>query len=171
MEELSECSLFYKIAIVHISLYPAKVLRSNTRRMADAESPLFCDLCKGIIITQGGYFAGTALMLLKGKPTFAYAFSHYPEHKWKIQSAKALTAGKHTLVMNFDYAGGGVGKAAKVTLLVDGNTVATGDIPMTVPKRFSADETLDVGEDFGTPVNHDYDVPFRFTGKIECKFR
>jgi arylsulfatase len=139
--------------------------------MADAESPLFCDLCKGIIITQGGYFAGTALMLLKGKPTFAYAFSHYPEHKWKIQSAKALTAGKHTLVMNFDYAGGGVGKAAKVTLLVDGNTVATGDIPMTVPKRFSADETLDVGEDFGTPVNHDYDVPFRFTGKIECKFR
>jgi len=117
---------------------------------------------EGMIITQGGYFAGTALMLLKGKPTFAYAFSHYPNHKWTIQSPTPLTAGKHTIVMNFDYAGGGAGKPAKVTLLVDGTQVANGDIPMTVPKRFSADETLDVGEDFGTPVTRDYEVPFTF---------
>jgi arylsulfatase A-like enzyme len=121
---------------------------------------------EGMIITQGGYFAGTALMLLKGKPTFAYAFSHYPNHKWTIQSPTPLTAGKHTIVMNFDYAGGGAGKPAKVTLLVDGTQVANGDIPMTVPKRFSADETLDVGEDFGTPVTRDYEVPFTFQGKI-----
>jgi len=122
---------------------------------------------EGMIITQGGYFGGTALMLLKGKPTFSYAFSHYPNHKWTIQSPTALTEGKHTVVMNFDYAGGGVGKAAKVTLLVDGTQVANGDIPMTVPKRFSSDETLDVGEDFGTPVTRDYEVPFTFQGKIE----
>lgn len=32
--------------------------------------------------------------------------------------------------------------------------------------RVSADETLDVGEDSGAPVNHDYDVPFRFTGQL-----
>jgi hypothetical protein len=29
------------------------------------------------------------------------------------------------------------------------------------------DETFDVGEDTGTPVSLDYDVPFKFTGKIE----
>jgi arylsulfatase len=45
--------------------------------------------------------------------------------------------------------------------------VAEGNIPRTVPKRFSADETLDVGEDFGTPVTRDYEVPFIFQGKIE----
>ncbi|MFH6996655.1 arylsulfatase [Flavobacterium sp. FlaQc-57] len=122
---------------------------------------------EGMIITQGGYFAGLALMLQKGKPTFAYAFSHYPNHKWRIQSPTALTAGKHTIVLNFDYAGGGVGKAAKATLLVDGKKVASGDIPKTVPSRFSADETLDVGEDFGTPVDRTYDAPFTFQGKIE----
>ena len=33
--------------------------------------------------------------------------------------------------------------------------------------RFSFDETFDVGEDTGTPVSLDYDVPFKFTGKIE----
>ena len=29
------------------------------------------------------------------------------------------------------------------------------------------DETFDVGEDTGTPVNLSYDVPFKFTGTIE----
>jgi len=28
-------------------------------------------------------------------------------------------------------------------------------------------ETLDIGEDTGTPVAEDYHVPFKFTGKIE----
>jgi hypothetical protein len=38
---------------------------------------------------------------------------------------------------------------------------------MTVPLRVSADETLDIGEDTGTPIIRDYQVPFRFTGEIE----
>jgi arylsulfatase len=36
-----------------------------------------------------------------------------------------------------------------------------------MPVRFSFDETFDVGEDTGTPVSEDYDVPFKFTGQIE----
>jgi len=35
------------------------------------------------------------------------------------------------------------------------------------PIRYALDEGLDVGEDTGTPVNLSYDVPFKFTGKIE----
>jgi hypothetical protein len=31
----------------------------------------------------------------------------------------------------------------------------------------SLDETLDIGEDTGTPVSEDYQVPFKFTGKLE----
>jgi arylsulfatase len=31
----------------------------------------------------------------------------------------------------------------------------------------SLDEGLDVGEDTGTPVNLNYDVPFKFSGEIE----
>jgi arylsulfatase len=30
----------------------------------------------------------------------------------------------------------------------------------------SLDETLDIGEDTGTPVSEDYRVPFKFTGKL-----
>ena len=121
---------------------------------------------EGMIITQGGWFAGWGLMLLEGKPTFKYSLSHYPEHKHTIKGKNVLPAGDHTLVADFDYEGGGVGKGATVTLLLNGEEVAKGNIPATVPTRFSMTEGLDVGRDAGLPLTKDYDVPFRFTGKI-----
>jgi arylsulfatase len=121
----------------------------------------------GMLMTQGGWFGGTALMLLKHKPTFVYSLSHYPENKWTIQSGSTLSPGKHTISMDFAYAGGGVGKGAVVTLSVDDKVVAKGEIPRTIPVRVSVDETLDFGEDTGTPVIRAYEVPFRFTGKLE----
>ncbi len=50
---------------------------------------------------------------------------------------------------------------------MDGKQVAQGRIERTMPVRFSFDETFDVGEDTGTPVSEDYEVPFKFTGEIE----
>ncbi len=50
---------------------------------------------------------------------------------------------------------------------MDGKQVAEGRIEKTVPNRFSLDETLDVGEDTGTPLMGDYKVPFWFTGSID----
>jgi len=52
-------------------------------------------------------------------------------------------------------------------LSVDGKQVAKGRIEQTVLLRFSLDETWDVGEDTGTPVEFDvYDVPFKFNGQL-----
>ena len=39
--------------------------------------------------------------------------------------------------------------------------------PGPFPRRFSLDETLDIGQDTGTPVSKDYDVPFKCNGEIE----
>jgi arylsulfatase len=50
---------------------------------------------------------------------------------------------------------------------VDDKTVATGRIERTLPFRLSLDETLDCGEDTGTPISEEYHVPFKFTGEIE----
>jgi arylsulfatase len=60
-----------------------------------------------------------------------------------------------------------VGKGGQATLSVDGNQVASEKLPRTIPYRISLDETLDIGEDTGTPVSEDYHVPFNFTGKLE----
>jgi arylsulfatase A-like enzyme len=122
---------------------------------------------EGILLTQGGYFGGNALLLMDGKLTFLYARSHYPEHKYKVQAADKLPAGKHTTKVEFKYDGGGMGKGGTATLFVDGKEVAQGRIAETVPIRVSADETLDIGEDTGTPIVRDYAVPNRFTGTIE----
>ena len=45
--------------------------------------------------------------------------------------------------------------------------MAQGKIERTIPFRISADETLDIGEDTGTPVSEDYQVPFKFTGTLK----
>lgn len=123
------------------------------------------DGTNGIIVTQGGLFSGWALYLEGGKPVFHSNFcdvAHY-----EVAGKTALTAGKHTIRVDFAYDGGGVGKGGVASLAVDGQNVAQGRIEKTVPIRISLDEGLDVGEDTGTPVNLGYDVPFKFTGSIE----
>jgi hypothetical protein len=118
----------------------------------------------GMIITQGGLFAGWALSLGKGKPVFHYNFvdvAHY-----EVAGRDALAPGKHTVKMDFVYDGGGIGKGGTSAISVDGREVARGRIEKTVPIRISQEEGLEVGEDTGTPVNLSYDVPFRFTGKL-----
>jgi hypothetical protein len=52
-------------------------------------------------------------------------------------------------------------------LTVDGKKVAGEKLPQTIAFRMSLDETLDIGEDTGTPVSEDYQVPFKFTGDLE----
>ena len=119
-----------------------------------------------MIMTQGGWFGGNALYLLGGKPTFAYARSHYPEHKYVVAAPAALAPGDHEIKVDFAYDGGEPGSGGTATIFVDGREVTKGRVDQTVPVRVSADETFDIGEDTGTPVVRDYDVPFRFTGTI-----
>jgi len=104
-----------------------------------------------------------------GKPQFVYAYSNQPEHQFRVASGQPLAPGNHVVRVKFDYEGGGIGKAATGTLLVDEKQVAQGRIAQTIPVRFSLDETFDVGEDTGTPVLEEYadKMPFRFTGTLK----
>ncbi len=104
-------------------------------------------------------------MFKDGKPVFHYNLANVAH--FNIVGKDALGPGKHTVAFDFKYDGGGIGKGGTGFLSVDGKEVAEGRIAATMPGRFSLDETWDVGEDTGTPVSLDYDVPFRFTGEIE----
>ena len=118
----------------------------------------------GVIATQGGLFGGWALYFEKGKPVFSYKVAS--GENYRGVGATALSPGKRTVVMDFKYDGGGIGKSGTATILVDGKEVAKVRVLKTVPFRFSTEETLDFGEDTGTPVDMSYDVPFKFTGKL-----
>ena len=120
----------------------------------------------GVLMTQGGRFGGYGLLLMEGKPVFVHAYSNQERHKYKVNAPDKLAPGKHTVAVDFAYDGGGMGKGGTATITVDGKKVAEGKIPQTIPIRLSLDETLDIGEDCGTPVLDEYEVPFKFTGKL-----
>jgi arylsulfatase A-like enzyme len=120
---------------------------------------------EGMLVTLGGRFGGYGLYLLKGKPVFLYNFLDLERYRWEGQ--QALTPGKHTIVFDFKYDGPGFGKGGTGMLKVDDHDVASKQVPHTVPFLMTIDETFDVGVDTRTPVDDtDYQVPFRFTGKL-----
>jgi arylsulfatase len=120
---------------------------------------------EGVLVTQGGRFNGWGLYVLAGKPVFHY--NTVGVFRYTVAGPDPLSPGDHTIVLDFTYDGGGLGKPGRAQLLVDGKQVAEGRIERTIPFRISADETLDIGEDTGTPVSEDYHVPFRFTGDLK----
>jgi len=121
----------------------------------------------GVILAQGGRFGGWSLYMKDGKPNYIYNFLGLEQYT--VSAPDAVAAGPATIVLDFVYDGGGLGKGGKATLSVGGEVVAEGRIEKTQPLIFSADETADVGLDNQTPVAEGIGIgrkETRFTGKI-----
>jgi len=138
------------------------VLAKSFTISADVEVPADGN---GMIVTEGGKFGGYALYVLKGKPVFTYNLFNMARFRWE---GPALAAGKHTVTFDFKYDGPGLGKGGSGSLKVNGKEVVSNQVPYTIPIIVSFDETFDVGVDTRTGVDDkDYQVPFRFNGKID----
>jgi arylsulfatase len=131
---------------------------------------------EGMLITQGGRFAGYGFYLLEGKPVFLWNLVDLKRVRWE---GPELEPGKHVLEFDFEYDGlgmgtlayasmSGIGRSGTGVLKVDGKVVATRKMERTLPLILQWDENLDVGSDTGTPVDDgDYQVPFAFDGRID----
>jgi arylsulfatase len=129
---------------------------------------------EGMIVTQGGRFGGYGLFLSKGefgfdrgRVVFLYNLLDLKRTMWE---GPELAAGKHTIVFDFKPDSPGLGKGGTGVLSVDGQEVARNSMEHTTPITFPEDETFDIGQDTRTPlalVEYRYDVPFKFTGKID----
>jgi arylsulfatase A-like enzyme len=132
---------------------------------------------EGMLLTSGGRFAGYGFYLLKGKPVFLWNLADLKRVRW--EGAEALAPGKHVIEFDFKYEGlgagtlafnnmSGIGRGGTGTLKLDGKEVATQKMERTLPLILQWDESFDIGSDSGTPVcDQDYQVPFKFTGKLE----
>jgi arylsulfatase A-like enzyme len=109
---------------------------------------------EGVIIAQGGAFAGWSLYAKDGKPRYCYNLLGL--QRFTIAGDAAIPAGTHQVRMEFAYDGGGLAKGGTVALYVDGTRVGEGRVEGTVPMVFSADETADIGRDTASPVSDDY---------------
>ena len=120
---------------------------------------------EGVIIAQGGAFAGWSLYAKGGKPVYCYNLLGL--QRFKVEGDSAIPPGEHQVRMEFAYDGGGLGKGGTVSLYVDGDPVGEGRVEGTVPMIFSADETADIGSDTASPVSDDYGpADNEFTGSV-----
>jgi arylsulfatase A-like enzyme len=141
---------------------------------ADVEVP--AGGCEGMLLTSGGRFGGYGFYVLKGKPVFLWNMVDLRRIRW--DAPQALSPGRHSVEFDFKYDGlgggtlafnnmSGIGQSGTGTLKVDGRPVATQKMEHTLPLILQWDESFDIGSDTGTPVDdRDYQVPFKFTGKL-----
>lgn len=151
---------------------------SGTIGLPDAASPPMCNKSwtitadielsdnktHGMIVTHGGLEGGYGLYLRDGKPTFVYNFLSVDRPTFSAKDP--LPKGKVQLVVDFAYDGGGMGKGGMITMTANGKKIAGGRLERTIPIQFSLGEGLDIGRDVGSPVDFTYELPFKFTGKI-----
>jgi len=120
---------------------------------------------EGVIIAQGGAFAGWSLYTRNGRPKYCYNLLGL--QRFKVEGDGVIPPGEHQVRMEFAYDGGGLAKGGTVTLYLDGAEVGEGRVEATVPMIFSGDETADVGSDTASPVSDDYDDEDSvFTGTV-----
>jgi arylsulfatase len=119
---------------------------------------------EGVIVAVGGLPGGWSLYAKGGKPKYCYNF--YGVNYYTIEGTTQIPPGKHQVRMEFKYDGGGIAKGGLVTLFVDGKKAGEGRVERTEPAMFSADETLDVGNEFGSPVTNDYPKERKFSGEV-----
>jgi hypothetical protein len=78
-----------------------------------------------------------------------FAYNVLGIHMFAAEATEAMTPGEHQVRMEFAYDGGGLAKGGTVTIFYDGRTVGEGRVEVTQPMIFSADETTDIGDDYG----------------------
>jgi len=121
---------------------------------------------EGVIVAQGGTIGGWSLYAKRGKLKYCYNFLGV--QYFYVEAGSALPSGDHQVRMEFEYAGGGLGKGGVASLYVDGKRVGTGKIGATAAMVFSADDGCDVGCDSGSPVSPDYGPRGNaYTGRVK----
>jgi arylsulfatase A-like enzyme len=120
---------------------------------------------EGPICAIGGVTAGYSLYIKNRHLVYCYNLG---SKLFYVRSEKEVPTGKVKLRFEFEktgkekYGAGGIAR-----LYINDNKVGEGQILQTVKFRFSADETFDIGRDWGSPVTDEYRADAKFTGIIK----
>ena len=122
----------------------------------------------GMIVTEGGRFGGYGLYLLKGKPVFIYNFLDLERFRWEGARRRSRAGQAHHRVrLHLRRARLRQGRHRRAEGGRQGGRHARRS-RTPIPFMMPSDETFDVGVDTRTRVDDkDYQVPFRFNGKID----
>ncbi|QDU43907.1 Arylsulfatase [Symmachiella dynata] len=119
----------------------------------------------GMLFTQGGRFAGYGFYILDGK--LIYDYNLVGVDQYTIKSKENVPTGDVTLRVVYKSDANKPFAGATVTLFANDKQLAEGRVEKSIPNRVTLDETMDFGFDTGTPVADDYELPFKFAGKLK----
>jgi arylsulfatase len=138
----------------------------NRSHTITAEVEIPEESADGVIVAQGGRFAGWSLYVKDGAAKYCHNFVGL--ERFYVGGKKKLPSGTVNIRYHFDFEGKKPGAGGTGTLHVNEKKIAEGRIGKTVPFIFAADETFDVGVDTAAPVTDDYPEgeANKFTGQI-----
>ncbi|MET4431627.1 arylsulfatase A-like enzyme [Mycolicibacterium sp. 624] len=120
----------------------------------------------GVLYALGAAAGGLTCYLDEGY--LCYEYNLFILSRTKIRSKTKIGAGAATITVGTSYAEQRPGGPLNVTLAVNEDTVAQGQVPVSVSLLFTANDCLDIGTCLGSPVSLDYRerAPFPFEGRI-----
>ncbi len=126
----------------------------------------FPEDASGVLYALGSGAGGLTCYIDDGILTYEYNL--FLMQRTKIRTSEKIPVGRATLVVTTTHTDASPAGPLDVAITVDGQLVASGQVPISVPLLFTANDCLDFGTCLGSPVSMDYRsrAPFAFEGLI-----
>jgi arylsulfatase A-like enzyme len=120
----------------------------------------------GVLYKLGSNSGGLTLFVEDG--ILCYEYNLFIIMRTKIRATQKLPVGRVKIEIETVYKVPRPAGPLTVTLKVNGKLFATGEVPVSAPLIFTANDCLDIGIALGSPVSLDYreKAPFKFNGTI-----
>lgn len=121
----------------------------------------------GVIYSVGGFSGGVSAFVKEGY--LHYEYNLFLMEHTKIKSRKKLPEGEVKISIESKALSPKPFTPLDITIKVNDEVYAQGQVPKTAPSFFSFNDGFDVGSDLGSPVSAEYydEVPFEFDGEIK----
>jgi len=130
----------------------------------------------GVIVNQGGRFAGWGLMFFSGVPKFIYKYNDSENGQIILDSGRKLGSGAHKIEISATYeaassaasrttGGTPVNGGLSFVMSIDGEVVTEGALDDSVRTYFQAQGAA-IGKSTGSALTEDYEGEFNFNGEI-----
>lgn len=122
---------------------------------------------EGVLYALGSFSGGMTVYLKDGK--INYEYNLFEIERTRFTSDAKIPVGPAVIEVSSRLAAAKPASPMDITIKVNGKRVAGGQVPMTAPFAFTANDCLDLGSDLGSPVSLDYydDAPYPFNGTLK----
>ena len=127
---------------------------------------------KGALIAVGGFAGGMSIYVDKDG-YLNYEYNLFEVERTILKGKTKLAPGKTKIEVVLKKGAAPSDKGAHlssgdVTVLINGQEDIKGKIPTLITAAFTVNDTLDIGQDLGSPVSNSYyhQAPYKFNGKV-----